>query len=177
MSDYNRSTKACSLAELRPELSQAIHDYVELNQALRDYVRERRWNSIEEGIVMCCETTSTRKHSDILSTLMGEDTIYYTGLLFTPDWLIWVRSGDKSGIQVFSANFKDVQVAAYHSKLVKDTGLEVVGYMGDPPRRMRGYIGLGPEEAARQFCEAVKQAEEKVTKSARPKRRIKLGWW
>ncbi len=167
MSDYNRFTKVCSLNELRLELSRAIHNYIQ----------EQSLDSIEEEIVMCCETTSTRKHTDMLSALMREDTIYYTGILFTPEWLIWARSGDKSGTQVFSANFKDVRVAAYNSKLVKDTGLEVIGYMGNPSKRMRGYIGLGPEEAARQFCEAVKQAEEKVTKSAPTKRRIKLGWW
>jgi hypothetical protein len=167
MSDYNRFTRICAFGNLRPELVQAI----------REYVHEQGLGGIEGEISMCCETTSERKQPGMLATLMGEDTIYYTAILFTPQRLIWARSGDKSGTQVFAANFKDVRVKAFDSKLVKDTGLEVFGYMGDPPRRMRGYIGLGPEEAARKFCEEIMKAEEKVVKAVPPKRRIKLGWW
>ena len=111
---------------------------------------------------------------------LGEDdpdTIVYTGMFVTPEWLVWARVGDKSGTLVTSANFKNVHVRPFASNFTKDTGLEVAGFIGDAPGRVKGYIGMGPEEAARKFCEAVVQAAEKVRKEAQPKRRIKLGLW
>jgi hypothetical protein len=53
----------------------------------------------------------------------------------------------------------------------------VSGFIGDAPGRVKGYIGMGPGEAARKFCEQVVQAADEARKAARSKRRIKLGLW
>ena len=173
MADYHRYTRECSFGQFRPELMQAMRDYIE-NQKLV---------GIEVDILMCCETTSEKKtpgekNTGVLAFLAGDDpdTVVYTGMFVTPEWLVWARAGDKSGTLVTSANFKNVHVRPFASSLTKDTGLEVSGFIGDSPGRVKGYIGMGPEEAARKFCDAVVQAAEKVRKEARAgKRRIKLG--
>jgi hypothetical protein len=174
MAGFNRYTRECSFSQFRPELIQAMRDYIE-NQKLV---------GIEVDILMCCETTSEKKASDentgVLAFLTESDpdTIVYTGMFVTPEWLVWARVGDKSGTLVTSAHLKNVRVKPFDSKFTKDTGLEVSGFIGDSPGRVKGYIGMGPEEAARKFCEEVVQAAEKAHKQARPgKRRIKLGLW
>jgi hypothetical protein len=174
MAGFNRYTRECSFSQFRPELLQAMRDYIE-NQKLV---------GIEVTILMCCETTSEKKVSDenagVLAFLEGDDpdTTVYTGMFVTPEWLVWSRSGNKSGIMVTSANLGNVKVKPFSSRLTEDTGLEVSGFIGDSPGRVKGYIGMGPEEAARKFCEEVVQAVEKVRKEARQgKRRIKLGLW
>jgi hypothetical protein len=174
MADFNRYTRECSFSQFRPELM----------QALRDYIENQKLVGIEVTILMCCETTSEKKISDgnagVLAFLAGDDpdTIVYTGMFVTPEWLVWARIGDKSGTLVTSANFKNVHVRPFASRFTTDTGLEVSGFIGDSPGRVKGYIGMGPEEAARKFCEEVVQAAEKVRKEARAgKRRIKLGLW
>ena len=173
MANYNRTTRECSFEQLRPELK----------QAMRDYIESQKLVGIETDILMCCETTSAKKtpngSSGVLAFL-GEDdpdTTVHTGMFVTPEWLVWARSGDKTGTLVTSAHFRNVKVKSYSSRFNDDTGLEVAGFIGDAPGRVKGYIGMGPEEAARKFCEQVVQAADKVRKEARPKRRIKLGLW
>jgi hypothetical protein len=162
MSDYIRFTRECSFDQLRPELTRAIREHAQ---------NHRELGHVEE-VLMCCETTSERKRMGALAALMGgdPDTILYTGMLVTPQWLIWARSGDKSGIRVSSAKLLDIQVRAFASRLVKDTGMEVSGYIGDSKGRVRGYIGMGPEPAAQQFCDQVQKAIEKATPKPAKKR-------
>ncbi len=170
MSKYHRSTRECALAELQPELAQAIHTYLS----------QQRLSNVEVEILMCCETTSEKEPIGPLAALLGDDpdTISHTAMLVTPQWLVWARSGDKTGTVVQSAKLQDIQVQPYSSRLVKDTGLEVFGFVGATPRRMQGYIGMGPELAAQKFRQTVIEAIEKATpKKSRGKRRFKfLGW-
>jgi hypothetical protein len=173
MANYNRYTRECSFEQLRPELM----------QAMRDYIEGQKLVGMETSILMCCETTSKKKAPNgskgVLAFLEGDDpdTTVYTGMFVTPEWLVWARAGDKSGTLVTSAHLRNVKVKPYSSRLNDDTGLEVSGFIGDSPGRVKGYIGMGPEEAARKFCEEAVQAADKVRKEARPKRRIKLGLW
>jgi hypothetical protein len=173
LADFNRYTRECSFSELRPELIQAMRDYFE-NQKLV---------GIEVDILMCCETTSEKKTPDentgVLAFLTESDpdTTVYTGMFVTPEWLVWARIGDKSGTLVTSAHLRNVRVKPFSSQFTKDTGLQVSGFIGDSPGRVKGYIGMGPEEAAQKFCEEVVQAADKVRKQGRSKRRIKLGLW
>jgi hypothetical protein len=154
MSDYHRTTKECSLGQLRPELLRAI----------REYFHEHRLGDLETEPLACCETTSEKKSIGRLASFLGDDpdTIAYTGVLLTSQWLIWARSGDQSGTVVNAANLKEIQVKAFASKLSKDTGLEIVGYIGKSKGRVRGYLAMGPELAAQTFCEQVQQAISKV---------------
>jgi len=163
MSDYHRFTRECSLGQLRPELVRAIREYAQ---------NHRELGNVEVEVLMCCETTSEKKPAGALAALLGDDpnTLLYTGMLVTPQWLIWARHGDQSGVTVSSAKLQDVQVRAFASRLMKDTGIEVSGYIGDSKARVRGYIGMGPEPAAQKFCEQVQKAIEKVNPKPAKKR-------
>jgi hypothetical protein len=154
MSTYDRTTRECLVSELRPALHQAI----------RDYFQEQQLGDPETETLICCETTSTKKSAGRLASwLDGEgDTAVYTGMLLTPQRLIWVRSADDSGVVLTAADLKEIRVRAYASLLTHDAGLEVFGFIGDSKGRVRGYIGMGPEPAAQKFCEAVVQAVETV---------------
>lgn len=154
MSDYTRSTRECTFDQLRPELRRAILEFARMGEI----------GSLADDILGCCETKSEKKAGGFFSGWFetGADQITYTGALFTAEWLVWARSGDVSGAHVTAARLADIQVKPYASLLVRDKGLEVFGYVGDAKRRMRGYIGMGPEPAAQAFCQGVQQAAEKI---------------
>jgi hypothetical protein len=160
MSHYQRSTKECTLAELRPELLEAI----------RSYLLKHGLSEIEAQIDMCCETVSKRQKQSALAALLGEeaDQIYYTGVFITPQWLVWAHSGDKTGTTVISAQLTEIRAKPIASILARDAGLEVSGYVGGSNTQVRGYLGMGAEEAAQKFCALVKQA----TDTANPSRSL-----
>jgi hypothetical protein len=165
MSDYVRRTRECPFGQLRPELVRAIREYAQNHHEL---------GNVEVEVLMCCETTSEKKSAGALAALLGDDpdTLLYTGMLVTPQWLIWARHGDQSGVTVSSAKLHDVQVRAFASRLLQDTGIEVSGYIGDSKGRVRGYIGMGPEPAAQKFCEQIQKAIDQV----KPKPAKKSRW-
>ncbi len=165
MSDYSRVTRICAVSELRPELLQAI----------RSYFQDHELGDLETETLICCETTSQKKSAGRLQARLRDDldSTVHTALLLTPQWLIWVRSGDRSGLGLSAAQLTMIQARPYRSLLTGDTGLEVFGYVGDSSHRLRGYIGMGPEPAAHKFCEAVQQAIAQVSP---PPRKGLLGW-
>lgn len=154
MSDYNRTTRECSVSQLQPELRQAVQDYFQKHE-LGDPAAET---------LMCCETISTRKNVDgIFSFLTSSgDATIHTGMLLTSEWLVWVRKGDRSDTVLTAASLKEIQVKTYLSILNKDNGLEIAGFIRDSQSQVRGYIGMGLEPAAQKFCEEVEKAVAKV---------------
>ena len=165
MSDYNRTTRECFVSQLNPELRQAI----------RRYFQEHKLGDLEAETIMCCETISTKRNfSKLVSLLKGVlDTTIHTGMLLTSHWLIWVRSGDRSGTHLAAAYLENISVRESFSLLTQDVGLEVSGYLEDSKGRMRGYIAMGAEPAAQKFCDEVKQEIAKV----KPPRQRGLPKW
>ena len=165
MSSYNRITRECLVNELLPQLYQAI----------QAYFQEQQLGDPETEVLMCCETTSRKKDAGRLASWLEGDRgdIIYTGMLFTSQHLIWARSGNGFDVVLNAAALKQIRVRAYTSPLTNDTGLEVYGFIGDSKSRMRGYIGMGPGEAAQKFCEAVVRAVAEVNPPA--KQRL-FGW-
>jgi hypothetical protein len=154
MSDYNRTTRECSVSQLHPELRQAI----------QSYFQEHNLGDPEAETLMCCETISTRKSSSgLVSLLKGAgDTTIHMGMLLTSEWLIWVWRGDQPGTVLNAANLKEIQARTYQSFLTKDTGLEILGYIRDSKSPVRGHVGMGAELAAQKFCEEVEKEISKV---------------
>lgn len=154
MSRYHRTTRECPVSELRPELYQAI----------RDYFQAQQWGAPATEVLMCCETTSTKQPAGRLAAWLegGDAATVYTGMVLTPQRLIWVRDADNAGAVLTAADLKQIRVKAYASPLTGDAGLEVFGVIGDVRGRVRGYVGMGPEAAAQKFCEAVIQAVDAV---------------
>ena len=166
MSDYNRTTRECPVSQLRPELFLAI----------RNYFQEHKLGDLEAETLLCCETTSRKKSANQLVSWLndGLDTTVHTGILFTSQWLMWVRSGDKSGIQLASADLKQISVRVYTSIFTRDNGLEVSGHIEDSKGMMRGVIAMESTVAAQKFCDEVNQAIIKVNPPA-PKNLSR--WW
>jgi hypothetical protein len=166
MSDYNRATRECLVSQLQPELFTAV----------RKHFQEHKLGDLETETLLCYETTSTKKSANKLISWLndGLDTTVHTGILFTSQWLIWVRSGDKSGIQLASANLKQISVRVYASLFTRDSGLEISGHIEGSKGMMRGVIAMESIDAAQKFCDEVNQAILKVNPPA-PKNISR--WW
>jgi hypothetical protein len=164
MSNYNRTTRECSVHQLHPKLRQAV----------QSHFQEHNLGDPETETLMCCETISEKKNaSGLLSWLKGgADTTIHTGMLLTSQSLIWIRTGDQSGTLLNSANLKEIHARAYQSVLTKETGLEIFGLIGSSKGLVNGYVGMGKEEAAQKFCEAV---ENEITKLNPPRKKNKKG--
>jgi len=150
MSKYTRTTRECRVSQLHPDLLHAI----------QNYFQEHQLGQLEAETLRCCETISTKKSARRPVSWLNDnpDTTIYTGMLLTAQWLIWVRNGDQSGLLLNAANLQDIKARAYSSRLTNDTGLEISGHIAGSKGHARGYIGLGPEAAVQEFCEAVRQA-------------------
>jgi len=108
MSDYIRTTRECPVNQLHPELF----------RVLRDYFLEHGLGDLETEALLCYETTSKKKETNKPTSWLnaGMDEKVYMAVLFASQWLVWVRSGDKSGIQVSSAGLKKVSVRVYNQE-------------------------------------------------------------
>ena len=165
MSDYRRITRECALERLRPELVRAI----------RAHAQQHQLGDIEAEVLMCCETTAEKISSGRLDTVLSgnTDTITYLALLVTPQRLVWARSGDRSATVAASAKLKELRVKVFRPKLTEDIGLEVHGHVEGTRTPVGGQLVMGPELAARKFCEEIKQAMDTVSpprKGIRPRR-------
>jgi hypothetical protein len=165
MSDYNRTTRECTVRELHPEVL----------LALKNYFQEQKLGDLEAETVRCCETISTKKNMGRLAAWLHGmvDTTVYTGMLLTSQQLIWVRSGDQSGTSLSAANLIFISARPYTSLFARDTGLEIHGYLDGSKAVIRGYIGMGPEADAQKFCDEVSKA---ITKLNPPKQKTRPKW-
>jgi len=166
MSDYNRTTRECSVNQLRPELFLAV----------RNHFQEHKLGDLETEILLCYETTSRKKDTNWLVSLLddGSDTTIYMAVLFTSEWLIWVRSGDKSGVQLSSADLKQIAVRIYISVLARDAGLEISGHIEGTKGIMRGAIAMESSSVAQKFCDELDKAIDKVNP---PAQKGLSKWW
>jgi len=166
MSDYNRTTRECSVSQLHPELFLAV----------RNYFQEHDLGDLETETIVCCETISRKKNANRLISWMnnGLDTTVYVATLFTPQWLVWVRSGDKLGSQMASADLKQISVRAYTSLFTRDSGLEISGRIEGSKGTMRGSIAMESALVAQKFCDEVNQAISKVNP---PAAKNLSQWW
>jgi hypothetical protein len=149
MSNYRRTTRECTLDELHPELVRAI----------RQYFREHQLGNVEAEILMCCETASVRTSTNRLDAWLNHDLATNTtlALLLTPQRLIWARRSEQSGTAA-SALLKELQVKVFAPKGTRDFGLDVYGRMADTKDRTGGKLIMGPEAAAKKFCEEIGKA-------------------
>lgn len=148
MSEYQRTTRECSMSDLHPELVRAI----------REYARKRQLGDVESEVLICCETTSERQKKGLLNRLFGDpDAVHHTAMLLTPRLLIWGTTGEKRGTSIISARLSDIEVRDYDSSVIEDSGLDVFGFLNQSPERVQAFIGLGREQAAERFGRALKE--------------------
>jgi hypothetical protein len=154
MGDYTRSTRECSVSQVRPELHRALEDYFQKNSL----------GDLEAETILCCETVSEKKAGGWLATLLGGKTepVVYTAMLLTSTHLIWARSSQQPRINVNTADLRFIHVKPYSSLFIKDTGLEISGLIGNSKGMTLGYLGMGPEPITLKFCDEVRRAIDKV---------------
>jgi hypothetical protein len=154
MSNYTRTTRTCPVSQLNPGLSQPIREFFQTHQL----------GDAETGTLKCCETLSEKSASSKLAALLegNPDTTSRLAILLTPDWLIWARSGDRTGTVVSGCKLIGLQVKAFTARRTQYMQLEVSAFIGDSKEYVRGNLELGPELAAQNFCEEVGQAVLKV---------------
>ena len=161
MSDYIRTTRECSAEQLHPELLRAI----------QNYFQEHELGDLQAETLACCETVSTKKNIGKLAFWLSgnPDTTIHVDIVLTPEFLIWVHLGDKTRMRVNAANLRNIRTDYYLSLYKKEASLSIMGYISDAKSGVRGTIALGPEPAAEQFCEQVKQAIQKVSPPVKKK--------
>lgn len=164
MSLYTRTTRICSVSQLDPALSQPI----------RDYFQSRQLGDVEAVTLACCQTVSEKQASGKLGQLLdgNPDANSRLAILLTPDWLVWARKGDTSGIVVNGARLAVIKVQAFTARRTNYMELQVSGFMNASKEFVRGNLELGPDLDARKFCEQVVQA---VTKMKPPPRKKFFG--
>ncbi len=156
MGDYNRSSRICSLNQLRPELAQAV----------RVYWQQHEMNDLELQVSLCCETTSEKKKKGFFASFGSSDPdpVHYTAALITPAWLFWARSGAKYGTAVMAARWRDIQVSKFASSLMSDSGLTVSGLFAGSAEQASAFIGLGEDAAGQQFAAAAHAAAQSANR-------------
>ena len=153
MSDYLRTTRECTFNELNPVLSDAI----------RAHTGKYELGALESAALMCCETTSTKVKKGFFG---GKPEVILTGVLLTPEWLVWAVGKEKQSLGVLSAKLRDIQVQEYEKsemyKLIQDSGLDISGLRTDAVDQGSSFIGLGPEPASQKFRSLLKEALAKA---------------
>lgn len=142
MSDWLRSTRKCTLADLPAEVTAAIRAHQE------------RYNlgDLLSRATLGVETVSRKTKKGLLGG--STDEVRITALL-TPDWLVWAIAADRAEPTIMSARLQDVVAQDYASTkfaaMVPDSGLEISGSFTDVSARGAAFIGLGPEPASAEF--------------------------
>ena len=73
------------------------------------------------------------------------DPYHDTALLLTSGWLIWARSGPKSGTMVSAARLQEAEVAAFNSQLIPDSGLEVITHPPGTTEAVTAFVPLAAD--------------------------------
>lgn len=154
---YKRTTRRCSFGQLRPEMIAAI----------RARVAEAEMGDVEASLLMCCEVAAEKQKARGLR-LPGSDPdpdrSHHLGIVLTPEWLIWCRSGPKAGVSVSAARLRDIEVRDLQDEFkgsrvsMEDTGVSVFGFVNRSAERVTAFIGLGPDAAGEALRAALRQA-------------------
>jgi hypothetical protein len=152
MSKYRRTTRECTLDQLRPELVEAI----------RTYAQQQHWDNLDADVLACCETTTEKISANRLDAFLHSDVdpITYTALIATPQRLIWAHSGEHAGTGAASAQYKDMRLKIFTPKHTQDIAVDVYAHMDGTRQTAGGRLMLDSGPDARKFCEAVMRATD-----------------
>ena len=151
MSDFRRTTRECTLDQLRPELAEAI----------RAYAKQQRWGNWEAEVLACCETTAERISTNRLEAWLNSSTPALTqlALIATPDRLIWAFN-NSANVGAASAQYKDMRLKIFRPKHTPDFSLDIYARMDGTREKTGGRFMLGSSPDAQKFCEAVMRATD-----------------
>ncbi len=165
MSQYHRTTRECTIDELRPELAEAI----------RSYARRQQWDNLEAEILACCETTTERTSINLLDAWLNASVpaLSHLVLIATPDRLIWANSSDRFRASAASAQFKEMRLKIFTPRTTAGIAVEIYGRMDEAGEKTGGRFMLDGGPSARHFCEEVKRATDQLHPPAKEKPRRK----
>jgi hypothetical protein len=168
MSDYTRTTRECTFAELRPELIDAI----------RAYAKRQQWDNWEAEVLACCETSTERTDTSRLDAWLNGSAaaISHLALIATPDRLIWAYSSDRAPVGVASAQYRDMQLKIFFPKTATGIAVEIYARMDGTHEKTGGRFMLDGSPAARHFAEEVKRATDPLYPPEKPRRKL-FGRW
>ena len=165
MSQYHRTTRECSLAELLPELAEAI----------RSYAQQQQWVNLEVEVLACCETTAERTSTNLLEAWLnaGTPTLSHLALIATSERLIWASSNDHVPASVASAKYTEMRLKLSTPKNTAGIAVDIYARMERTHEKTGGRLMLEDNSAAREFCEKVKRATDPLYPPAAEKPRRK----
>lgn len=131
----------------------------DLSTAIRAHINKYELIDAEASALMCCETVSTKLKKRPFG---GKPEVILTGVLLSPQWLIWASGKEGETPGVLSARLRDIHVQDYERsdmyRLVADSGINIHGSLTGGIQPVSAFIGLGPEPAAQEFRAALKEA-------------------
>ena len=165
MSHYQRTTRTCTLDELRPELAEAV----------RAYAQRQQWDNLEAEVLACCETTTERTSTNRLDAWLNGSaaTISHLALIATPQRLMWAYSSDRVRAGAASAQYQEMRLKMFRPKLTAGIAVDIYARMDGTREKTGGRFMLDDSPAAREFCEEVKRATAPLRQPAeeKPRRR------
>jgi hypothetical protein len=168
MSSYRRTTRACTLVELRPELREAI----------RVYAQRQQWKNFESQVAACCETTSERTSTNRLDALItGGPAISYLALIATPDRLIWASSSEQSQagtaqVGAASAQYKDMRLKIFTPKNKPGIAVDIYARIEGTRDRSGGRFMLDDGADARHFAAEIERLTDLLSEPEKPRRKL-----
>jgi hypothetical protein len=143
MSDYNRSTREVTLANLSPEITGALNKHIELYNL----------GSILDDVLICIEANSEKIKKGLFSGPGAK--VVKSIIIITPRWLLQAIKSDDDAAFARSAQLTDIVVADYEKSpfyaKTPDTGIEVTGKFTDASENSMSFIGLGKDAAGEKF--------------------------
>ena len=156
MGDYNRSTTEINLANISPDILQAIHKYIELHNL----------GDILNGVTHCIVSTSEKIKKGLFSG-PGPKSLVETAVL-TNRWLILADRVDQNVVFIKSMQLQDIVVEDYEKSLfyskIPDTGLNITGRFTDASEQGMIFLPLGKDIAGDTFKEALIHAAHEAKK-------------
>ncbi len=166
MSEQRRTTRLCTLDELRPELAAAI----------RAHAQRQQWDKFESEILACCETTTERIDATQIDLWLNGNTprLTYLALIATPLHLIWASSDGTVCQNAASALYQGMRLKIFLPKFTTDTiAFDIYARMDGTGHKVGGRLKLDSGAEARQFCEAVHSATNLLIEPSEKKPRRK----
>jgi len=150
MSEWNRTSRECTLESLPPKTLGAIQKHIDFYN----------FGPILNDFQMCIETSSTKKKKGLFGK--NDKNAVTVTVLLTRHWLIGVT--EEKTMEVRSARLQDLVVVDYKDtasyKLIPDSGVQITGpftgWVGtDKTQYLSYFIGLGEEPVAAKFKKAL----------------------
>jgi hypothetical protein len=170
MSEYRRTTRLCTLDELRPELAEAV----------RAHAQQQQWTHFEAEVLACCETTTERLSTNPIDAWLNGSAapLTYLALIATPLRLIWASSSGSATANAASALYTEMRLKIFTPKFGSGIAFDIYAHMDGTREKVGGRLKLDSGPEAHQFCDAVHHATNLLIEASEDKPRRKwFGRW